>query len=325
MEIKIGVDVGNFDTKTQLTSTESSYASYENEQLVAPEFLYFEGRYYVPTSERNNQEQDKTKDDYSTIMTLFGIAKEILAQATSNCMTAEGIQSRVKEVTNVRLGVGLPVGYFSKLAKKTLAYYQERFSDVVEFSYKGPKSKNTLVHFKIKFDNIGIYPQDVIAVIKNPDLSIPREYSDYDIIGIGGGTLDIIPVRNRRPEVQHVISKEHGTTQLFAEISKKLQQNGFNAKDQNTLEKVVRGIKTTLDNPGREKEKQFILDCVKSFSDKMIDDLIHEGLNFEDYPTVFIGGGALLLKDYLAANPSFSQTEFVKSVNENAIYYAKAV
>lgn len=325
MLIKVGCDVGNFDTKTQLTSTASSYSSYEKEPLIANELLVFEGKYFVPSFERNNQMQDKTVNDYSTIMTLFGVAKEILAQATNNCMTADVIQKKVSEVSNVKLGVGLPVGYFSKLAQPTLAYYNKRFNGTVSFDYSGSLTKNRKVHFDLVFDQITIYPQDVVAVIKNPDLSIPRKYKDYNIIGIGGGTLDYIPVRNGMPQVQDVVSKDAGTTQMFTTISAKLQQNGFSSKDNLMLEKVIRGEATILDKESRKAEKDFIIDCVRAYSDKMVDDLVHDHKNLNDYPVVFIGGGALLIKEHLEANEAFAETEFVKSVNENAIYYAKAV
>ncbi len=326
MELKIGCDVGNYDTKTQLTITESSFAVYEQEPCMANEYLYFEGKYYVPTTERNHQEQDKTVNDYATIMEIFGMAKEILAQTLNNCMTAETMQKKVSEVTSIRLGIGLPVGFFSKYAKATLAYTEDRFKNGIVFDYKSVKYRNLLFHYDLKVDKVRIFPQDVISVIKNPDLNVPRKYEDYNIIGFGGNTLDVIPIRNRMPRVDDVVSLESGTTQMYSEIMKKFQQNGYTAaKEYQIIEKVIRGDVTLLDKESRKAEKTLILDTARAYSDRMVNELIHKKVNFSDYPTVFIGGGALLLREFLESNPAFAELEFVKSVNENAVYYAKAV
>ena len=321
MEIKIGCDVGNYDTKTQLTNTSSSYLMTETEPLITDELLYFEDRFYAPTLDRNHQEKDKTANDYCIIMTLFGIAKEILAQCTSTAMTAEAIQKQVSEVSNIRLGVGLPAGYFSSLAKPTLEYYKNRFKNGVSFAYKGPKTKKTKIYFNIKFSNIGIYPQDVLAALKNPNLSIPKVHEDFNIIGFGGGTIDVCPVRNGQPQVQDVVTIEMGTTYLYAEIAKGLQLNGFQARDYIVIEKVLTGKPTVL----KPEEEDFIRNYVKKYGDKVIKMLLHEKVDLSGYASIFVGGGGLLFKDFFESSKAFAKVEFISSVNINAEYYAKAV
>ena len=321
MDIKIGCDVGNYDTKTQSTVTSSSYLMTETEPLITDELLYFEDRYYTPTLERNHQETDKTANDYAIIMTLFGIAKEILAQVTNNGMTAEMIQKEVSSVSNVRLGVGLPAGYFSKLAKSTLAYYHKRFENGASFAYKGQETRKAKIYFNIKFDNIGIYPQDVLAAMKSPDLSIPQIYKDYNIIGFGGGTIDVCPVRHGQPQVKDVVTFEMGTTYLYAEIAKALQQNGMQARDYIVIENALTGKPTVL----KPEEEKFIKDYAKQYAEAVVKRLIKEKVDLSGYPSVFIGGGGLLLKTHFLNSSEFAKVEFLPSVNANAVYYAKAV
>lgn len=319
--LKTGVDIGNYDVKTQSTTTPSSYGKYKTEPLMASEVLTFGGDYYMPTDARDNQEKDKTKNDYALIMTLFGMAKEIIAQLAAHGGTPDNLQKKVSEVKHVRLGAGLPVGYFSELSKHTLAYYDKCFENGVSFAYKGPSTQMQNIYFNFEVDTVSIFPQDVVAVVKNPKLIIPRDFEDYYIFGMGGGTIDIIPIKNRVPQVQDCISLTLGTTEMYKAISKHLQQNGSDEKDYQLIEKVILGKNTILS----ENEKKMILESVATFANKLVENFIHRGLKLKDYPSVFVGGGGLLLRPYLEKSKAFARMEFVESVRENAIYYAKAL
>lgn len=317
----IGVDVGNYDTKTQSTNTSSSYKRTEIEPLMASELLYFENYFYEPSIERNKQLEDKRQDDYMFHMTLFGIAKEILSEVTNPNMSFDAMQDAVSNVKTIKLGVGLPVGHFSKLANKYAEYYNDKTKNGISFAYKESRLTNgKKIFFNLKIDDTIVLPQDVIAVIYNDTLTIPNNFSDYDIIGIGGGTVDICSVRDGKPQTQNCITKMKGTTFLYQRIADELQQNGMTVRDFHIIEKVIRNERTILS----ADEIKFINKCVEKFTNEVVEELIHAGLQFSSYPTVFIGGGALLMKPYLEKHGAFVKTEFVKSVNENAICYAQA-
>lgn len=319
-ELNIGVDIGNYDTKTQGTITPSSFSKYKTEPLMAGEVLTFNGSYYITTTARDNQEKDKTKDDYALIMTLFAIAKEIIHQV-HNPSSANDLQKEVDEVTSIRLAEGLPVGYFSELSKPTANYFKEVFKNGVSFAYKGDSTKMKNIIFNLKVSHVGIYPQDITGVAQNPNLSVPSSFDDYYIIGMGGGTVDIIPMENKLPQVPKCVSLTKGTTEMYKAISTYLQQNGYGAKDYQLIEKIIAGKNTIVP----AEEKNIINECVENYADKLVEDLTHRGLKLCDYPTVFIGGGALLLKPYLTKNPAFRKIEFVENVNANAYYYARAI
>ena len=77
MQMTIGVDVGNFDTKSKNTSTVSGYTVYESEQLLANKVLEYDGKYYVESIDnRLPFVEDKTAKDQCLILTLIAIAKE---------------------------------------------------------------------------------------------------------------------------------------------------------------------------------------------------------------------------------------------------------
>ena len=319
--LNIGIDVGNYDTKSQHTVTPSSFVAYDLDQLIAEEELSFGRKYYVPTNERNCQEKDKTLSEHALIMTLFGIAKEVIAQVEREGEPLSCLQQKIDEVTHIRLGVGLPVGFFSELSQKTHRYYTQIFSNGVCFAYKGKSTGGQYVYFNItSVDKVGVYPQDVIGVIRNPKLTIPQATGDYYIIGIGGGTLDLIPMSGG-PQVQNCVSLARGTTEMYKAISSRLQQNGFGDKDYKLIENVLLGKRTYIS----EEERKMIVSETQNYANKIINDLQNRGLKLGDYPSVFIGGGALLLRKYFEESGVFVKTEFVENVRENAVYYAKAV
>ena len=321
MEIlNIGVDVGNYDTKSQSTITPSSFAAYEKDQLIAEEALTFGGKYYIPTTERDNQEKDKTQSEHALIMTLFGIAKEIIAQVSAEGEIPSSIQRKVDDVRRIRLGVGLPVGFYSELSQKTHRYYTQMFENGVCFGYKGKMTGGSYVYFNLLIDKVGVYPQDVIGVIRNPKLTIPQVSEDYYIIGIGGGTLDLIPMSGG-PQVQKCVSLAMGTTEMYKAIGSRLQQNGYGEKDYKLIENVLLGKRTFIS----EEERRMIANETKLYADKIINNLQNRGLKLNDYPSVFIGGGALLLRKYFEESGAFVRTEFVENTRENAICYARAV
>lgn len=321
LTIDIGCDVGNYDTKTQMTTTPSSFAAFEIDQLVAEEALTFNGKYYIPTTERDNQEKDKTASDHALVMTLFGIAKEIISQVAHEGELASSIQRKVDSVRHIRLGVGLPVGFFSELAAKTHRYYAQTFENGACFGYKGKMTGGNYVYFNLLVDKIGVYPQDVIGTIRNPNLNIPRIAEDYYIIGIGGGTLDLIPMMGGGPQVQRCVSLAMGTTEMYKVIGSRLQQNGYGEKEFKIIENVLLGKPTFIS----DTERRMILEETKTYADKIINNLQNRGLKLNDYPSVFIGGGALLLRRYFEESGAFVKTEFVENVRENAVCYARAV
>lgn len=314
--ITIGMDLGNYDTKTQETTTPSSYRKYATQNLMVNEWVFFEGNYYTPTTERNNQQQDKTQNDYCIIMTLFALAKETIYQITNEIpgISPTEIQEKINLIKEFRLGIGLPVGYFSSNAIKLKDYHIERLSKPFKFVYTG-------YEFNIKLATCSVYPQDFTAAAYNNSLQIVRDYEDYYIIGIGGETVDIIPVEDGEPQIQKCTSLTKGTTVMYSEIIRAIQHETGKTMDYTTIEKVLLGKNTAID----DKRKSRIIELEKEYVDKLVDEMAHAGLHFDDYPSVFVGGGALMMKPFIEKNSQMGKMEFIEDVRANAKYYAAFV
>ncbi len=318
---KIGIDVGNYDTKTQHTSTPSSYKKYSVQNILDEESIFYNGAYYTPTNDRNNQQLDKTEGNYCIYISLFGIAKEIIFQLREKNSKATDleIQQMISEIDTVDLGIGLPAGHFSALAKKTRELYYAVMGKGIEFDYR---YSNQNYHFSFTLGKCSAFAQDYTAVAFNKSLSIPSDYNNYYIIGAGGGTVDIIPVENGRPCSDKCMSLDNkGTTFMYSEIIKTIQHETGRTMEYMTIDSVLRDKTTIID----EQRKARIKELAVEFGNKLIDDCIHAGLKLTDYPCVFIGGGAILLGEVFKANPNIVKAEFVNDVHANAIYYAEFI
>lgn len=315
--IKIGVDVGNYDTKSQHTTTSSSYQSSEKKDYFAEETILYKGKYYSPTEERNNQQTDKTENGYAFIMTLFAIAKEVIFQIKSQTpnITDEEIQKTINTISEVKLGVGLPAGYMSSLAKSTKEKYMKEFGESFTFTYY---KKDTSFEFNLKVVSCEVLPQDYTSVAFNDKLETVKQFSDYYIIGIGGGTVDIIPVAKGQVQVNACSTMVNGTTVLYDEIIQKIQKETAKTMDAASVEAVLRNRNVTTD----EARKKRIKEISSEYAQKLVDELLHKGLKLADKPAVFVGGGALLIKEDLLNSKAFSKIEIVEDVNANAKFFA---
>ena len=320
MLFKIGADVGNYDTKSQETTTPSSYKKYKTLNVLDEECIFYNGWYYSPTLERNNQQLDKTENDYCLIMGLFAIAKEIIFEIRKahDGISSEDLQTEISKVTEIALGVGLPVGHLSSLAKKTVELYYSKMRDGISYIYR---CYNKNYEFNFKLVKCDAFAQDYTAVAFNNSLTIPKDFEDYYIVGIGGGTTDVIKVHNSRPVVEQCFSRDLGTTVLYTAIVSVIQQETGKTMDYSTIEAVLLGKNTIIDDSRKERIKEI----AKDYSTKLVDELIHSGVKLSDLPTVFIGGGGLMLKENLESNSNIRKAEFVTDVNANAKYFAEFV
>lgn len=314
--VKIGIDVGNYDCKSRHTSTPSSFIGSGTENLLVDTCIFYNGVFYTPSKDRNNQQTDKTKDNYCLIISTFAIAKELLTKIRIKepSITSKEVQEVLREIKEISIGVGLPAGLLSSQAEPLRLCYMKNWGNGVEFLYK---ENGTEFEFNFRLTDCTVFPQDFLPVAYSNELNIPREYKDYNIIGIGGGTTDIIPVSDGNPKVEKCISLEKGTTVLYTECVKKVQQETGKMMDYASVESVLLGNPTIID----AKRKEIIMNCALNYTNKLVDEIIHQGISVSDYPTVFIGGGALLLRKYLEDNSEFGKIEFVEDVCANAMFF----
>lgn len=314
MITKIGIDVGNYDTKTQNTTTPSGYAVYSVQPQLTNEYLSYGGKYYAPTINRFPYVKDKTESDQALILSLFGIAKEVLYQAKQRAKamgSPSAVQNLITQTSRIAIGVGLPVGDFTKFKEKTYRYYNDALgSGWTDLSYAGYR-----FHFTVS--EISVFPQDLLPVAANTACSISHTYRKYLIMGIGGQTVDLIPVVDKNPVVEQCASLRLGVRQMFSEIIGSVETNFGETIQEDTVEEILKGEPSILP----DEINLAVRKAAASHADKILNECIQRGFNFIEFPVVFFGGGGLLLRPYLENNPKLKKSEFLTDVNGNALYY----
>ena len=98
-QLIIGVDVGNYNTKSQNTVIPSGYEGPFLEATILGGYergnLKWNGLYYIHSSKRLPYLADKTKDDRCIILTLMSISKEILLRTEKEGMSHDEIQAAI--------------------------------------------------------------------------------------------------------------------------------------------------------------------------------------------------------------------------------------
>ncbi len=308
--INIGVDVGNYDTKTQHCTLPSGYREYTSKPEIATKVLEYNGKFYVPEiSERKPYVKDKTENDQCLILTLLGIAEELIHHAKENAEKGD-IQEALNEYKSIKLGIGLPPGHFNSLASKTLAYYKEKLKDVVKFKYKGK-------YFEFKVEHIRLFPQDFVAVYKNQNCRTAKK-KHYIIVGIGGITVEVVPVDEGVPDVNNCVSLELGTRVMYTKICAEVQRQTGEMLDEKLVEDVLMGEETCLS----EEMIQLIFEGADNHFESIINGCIQQGVKLSLYPVVFYGGGCLLLEEQIEKCNKLKNPEILGDVNANAKAYA---
>ena len=327
----VGIDVGNFGTKSQHSNTPSSCTSMEKPHEMATEHVFYEGMYHCITNDRNRRMKNKLLDEYTLDISLFAIAKEILAQITSEHpeFGPEEIQKEIDKITELSIGVGTPAGYFSALKEQTNEYYLGAWGGTgkkpgLVFTYTKDSVPYT---FSMVLKNCMTFPQDVSPVLAFPALR-PKDVQVYYVIGIGGGTVDIIPVENNHPRIDDIVSLELGSVKMFDYIQKQLV--AFNLEDEFSYEEfetILLDKETERGLSINKATKDAIFQCANKFvCEKVIPGIIQKAdAKIGRYASVIIGGGGLVMKPFIEKSESFRSVEFVEDININAKAYASLV
>ena len=314
----LGIDVGNYDTKSQHTTTPSGYDGPTPEKpLLAGEYLCLNGQYYVPTSSRFAYEKDKTRSERALVLTLFSIAKEIhyAVSKSRTDLEHEDVQRLIGNIKEIALGVGLPPTHYTNARIDELkTYYKKFLGNGITFTWND-------YEFNLTLKAIGVYPQGGAAA-SAPDNTFRKKYPTYYIIDIGGYTVDIVKFTNNQIDGRWT-SKEEGMLILYDDIISKAQMNFDITLDNDIIEDVLSEQDTILE--------QVLLDFIKTktkeHADRIIDIVRQLGVEFKAYPVAFTGGGSLMLKENILENPLINQKAviFLPDPCANAKGYARFI
>lgn len=322
-EVVLGIDVGNNDTKGSYVSIPSGYAVQKHQGMALNnEYMIYNGKYYVSVNDRFPYVKDKTVDEHMYILTLMAIVKDIEAMFAD--LSPEERKRRIAQIKTVHLGIGLPPTHMSMLSQSYLNYYRIMSNNgangPVKITYNGNK-------YEFNFGKLRAYPQNyaAIATYQMPDNSLLKKYDTYRMVDIGGYTVDVVSMipnigaAGSKPDPKDSFSLELGINKFIESMIPIIDRETGLTLQRMVIVDILMGRPTALD----DTVKTMVLDYAEDWTNDMLNTIANEGVNFKAYPTLFMGGGSMLLMPYIKKSSVLGLTEMLPGTKRNANAYRK--
>jgi len=290
----IAIDHGNSAIKTARVQFCSGLTEHLSKPPLAEEIIEYDGRFWTLSNTRLPFKRDKTQNNRFFILSLFAISKELAAAGP------------LKPLNTVDLAVGLPPEHFGNLREAFTRYFKEPCP--VRFTYNDTKLCLTIRH-------VFVYPQAYAAVA--PQGARLAQHRSLFIVDIGGMTTDVLLLRGGKPDLQFCRSLETGIITMENQLIGKVNSLYDMTIDNEHIAAVLRGDETIL--PAEVQET--IRAAAKQHADTILDKLRELQVDLRSNPVVFIGGGAILLREHLEKSPLVAKAEFISDTKANAAGY----
>jgi plasmid segregation protein ParM len=267
--IKIGVDNGNYNTKSsERMLYASGFAMSDKEFITSDMQLFYDGAYYAIGGKRMSFQQEKNKEDDAFILTLPAIANSMRLGSVS---TAE-----------ILLGVGLPIDIYG--AQKE-AFRQYFLREDIRFRFED-------ADYHCRIVDCRVFAQGHAALCRYFEQL--REYNNITLVDIGGYTVDIMTLHDFKVDRGSCASLRMGTITLFNDIRGELQQENIILTD--TL--IADAMQGRIQHAEKEKIHVITERRMQRYLKELLNALRERGLDLK-LPIVFAGGGAELLNHRL--------------------------
>lgn len=138
----VSIDNGNKQTKTGRGAVFTSGLSVSTTMPgFGSDILHWKDKYYMLSSKRGAYLRNKTTNDDCFVLTLYGIAKDLIAS---------GVRSGTGQTIPITLLVGLPPAHYGAQYKSFRSYFLNR--GPIEFALDGQE-------FRIRIDDCKVYVQ----------------------------------------------------------------------------------------------------------------------------------------------------------------------
>ena len=294
-KIIVPIDHGNRNLKTEQHVFTSGILESDCKPVLG-EFLQYNGRYYTLSEQRIPYMRDKSSDERFFILTLFGIVMEAERQR----INAENT------ILQMELPVGLPPKHYGALHKKFRDYFMDRGRQCL--SYKGRE-------YQLEITDAAVFPQDYAAAMTiYPKIS---SFNKVTTVDIGGFTLDYLLLRGGRPDLSVCDSLERGVITLYNTIISRVNSEYDILLEDADIDSIIKGEKTDYDM----QVARMVQDMTKTYVDDLLGTLRERGIDLKTGCVVFIGGGALLLREYLENSDKVGKCVFIEDICANAKGY----
>lgn len=281
----IAIDHGWSHIKTRSTVFVSGV-----EENVSPTFfdnvLEYNGKFYNIGGKRIEVKNTKVDNNDFYLLTLAAIAKEL--------------KNRNLTDANVYLAVGLPLTRFGEEKQAFIDYLKK--DKEVTFKYAEKE-------YHITIEKVSVFPQCYAAVAD----MIPTFARKAVVIDIGSWTVDIMPVVNKQPDDQRCSSLPKGIITCMREMNRACVRRFNYELDESDIEHYIRYHQID----GIPKDVVALMDnFLTKYAEMIVRSLKEMEINIQTTPIYFVGGGAVVMKNYGGLN--LQNVYYKQDVKSNA-------
>lgn len=229
--------------------------------------LFYDGEYFKVGEGRAAITEDKISDDQAMLRTMAAAAMELRQTGTYQA--------------EVVLAVGLPFSNYGRDKQKLINYYNEQ--DSLEFSYEGED-------YSITIAGVIVCPQCYSAIASR----LGNMKSDYLIVDIGSKTTDVVYVQNGFPVESRSITIEKAMVKWIKEIQREMKVQTGKDIPEHEIMKIV--LKEDSNLPGAYME--LIRGMLREKMRSLELELAERGYSMDYINIIYVGGGALIARDY---------------------------
>jgi plasmid segregation protein ParM len=230
----------------------------------------------------------KVEDDSFYLLTLAAVAKELARRGLREA--------------KVFLAVGLPLTRFGKERNGFIKYLTANKD--VSFSFEN-------IPYHIIIDDVAVFPQCYAAVVDK----LPTFAKKTLIVDVGSWTVDMMPVINKSPDESNCITIPKGLITCMRSINEQCVRQLNGEVDESEIQNIMRYVRSDIDNEYYE----IIRTEIEDFVEKVFNSIREYGYNLKTTPIVFVGGGAVVMKNF--AKYDGKNISYILDIKANARGY----
>ncbi len=264
----IGVDVGYGNTKTKNFIFSSGVTKLSGQPGMNDNVVFYNNNYYSVDCTKTGIQQSKIENENTLILTLAAIAMEL--------------KKRNETSAAVHLGVGVPLTRVGAEKSDLEDYYKKQHRYTFEFEG---------IKYDIHLLSVTVLPQGYSAIAG----CVSEFKRSTLIIDMGSWTVDILPLKEGKPEIAKCKSLQLGSIKAMQDINEALRQEIGSEADELTLKDIMINGKSDIpDNYLRVSQK-----ILSRYVNDIMEQLRAQGFNPDLMQFVFIGGGATIIDNFI--------------------------
>ncbi len=229
--------------------------------------LLYKGDYFKVCEGRAAITEDKISDDTARLRTMVAMALEL---------KHAGLRK-----AEVILVVGLPFSNYGRDKPKLIDYYNQQSE--LNFTYEGE-------NYAITIADVVVCPQCYSAIAAR----LGNMKGDYLVVDIGSKTTDVVYVQDGFPVESKSITIEKATVKWMKEIQHDMKIQAGKEIPENEIMKIVLREDSNVPKNYAELIRGMLRERVRSLELE----LAERGYNLDYVNIIYVGGGALVARDY---------------------------